>query len=371
VRVAAALVLIGVVLAGSATDAAAQETAGTVCARVGAGAKVGTVTDPALVELSGLVARHTHPGVLWAHNDSGGFPVVYALSATGKALGAYPVEGAEAVDWEDIGIGPGPEAGRSYLYLADIGDNGSARDHVIVYRVAEPGAAPDGTGGTLPLVDALTIRYPEGPADAESLFVDPLEGDVYVITKNLSGRSRVLRAGADVVAAGGSITMEEVARFQAAGLAAIGSGRGLPATMVTAADISPDGSTVLVRTYQDVLVFERPQGRPLAEAFEAKPCSAPSLAEPQGEAIAFADDGASYVTIGEGAGPPVHRFEIDPPIVATTVPAATTTRPSVDPDPGDEDDSDVLPIVLLVGFLVVAGVIVLVAVRSRPSRRHE
>ena len=160
-----------------------------------------------------------------------------------------------------------------------------------------------GPGGTLPLVDALTIRYPDGPADAESLFVDPLDGDLYVITKNLSGRSRVLRAGADVVAAGRAITMEEVGRFQAASLAAIGSGPGLPATMVTAADISPDGSTVLVRTYQDVLVFERPKGRPLAEAFEARPCSAPSLAEPQGEAIAFADDGASYVTIGEGARP--------------------------------------------------------------------
>ena len=132
--------------------------------------------------------------------------------------------------------------------------------------------------------------------------------------------------------------------------------------MVTAADISPDGSTVLVRTYQDVLVFERPAGRPLAEAFEARPCSAPSLAEPQGEAIAVADDGASYMTISEGAGPPVHRFAIDPPLVATTVPATTTTRPPVDPDPADEDDdSGGLSIVLLVGFLVVAGVIVLVA----------
>ena len=164
---------------------------------MGAGEEVGTVADPAVVELSGIAASRAHPGVLWVHNDSGGVPVVYALSSTGEALGAYAVDGAEAVDWEDIGIGPGPEAGRSYLYLADIGDNGSAREHVTVYRVAEPDAAPNGTAATLPLVDALTIRYPDGPSDAESLFVDPLDGDLYVITKNLSGRSRVLRASAD------------------------------------------------------------------------------------------------------------------------------------------------------------------------------
>ena len=192
-RVGAALVVATVVLAGSATGARAQGRGPAACSGMGTGTEVGTVTEPAVVELSGLVASRTHAGVLWAHNDSGGAPVVYALSATGEALGAYPVDGAEAVDWEDIGIGPGPETGHSYLYLADIGDNGSTREHVTVYRAAEPDAAPDGTGGPLPLVDALTIRYPDGPADAEALFVDPLDGDLYVITKNLSGRSRVLR----------------------------------------------------------------------------------------------------------------------------------------------------------------------------------
>jgi hypothetical protein len=370
-RFLAGLVVALAVLTAAPVLDARERAAPDGCRGFGPGSEVGTVAEPGLVELSGLVAGRAHPEVLWAHNDSGGAPEVFALSATGAALGRYAIEGAEATDWEDIGIGPGPEEGTSYLYLADIGDNGSTREHVTVYRVVEPEAEPDGSGGSLPLVDALTIRYPDGPSDAESLFVDPLDGDLYVITKALSGMSRVLRATAEDVAAGGDITMEDVGGFQASNLADIGSGEGLPATMVTGADISPDGSVVLVRTYQDVLVFERPAGRLLPEAFEEEPCSAPSLAEAQGEAIAVAADGASYTTISEGEGPPVHQFEIDPPRVdtATTEPTTSTTVVAPDEEPASEDESGDFSILLVIGFLAVAGVVLFVVVR-RQSRRN-
>jgi hypothetical protein len=41
---------------------------------------------------------------------------------------------------------------------------------------------------------------------------------------------------------------------------------------------------------------------------------APEIAEPQAEAIGFAANGASRVTIGEGAGAVVHRFTVRPPL---------------------------------------------------------
>jgi hypothetical protein len=344
------------------------------CTGFGPGKEVGAVVTAGIVELSGLVASRAFPKALWAHNDSGGAPEVFALTPTGAPLGDYAVEGAEAVDWEDIGIGPGPDEGTSYLYIADIGDNGAQREHVTVYLAAEPDAEPTGTTtGTLTVADELTIRYPDGPSDAESLFVDPLDGDMYIITKKLSGMSRVLRATAEDVAAGGDITMEDVGGFQASSLADIGGGEGLPATMVTGADISPDGSAVFVRTYQDVLVFERPEGRPLTDAFEAGPCSAPSIREPQGEAIAVSVDGAYYTTISEGDDQPVHRFAIDPPRVetATTEPATTSTTPVVtDVQRPIDDETGGFSILLVIGFLAVAGAVLFVVVRKQQRRNR-
>jgi len=37
-----------------------------------------------------------------------------------------------------MAAGPGPERGKSYLYLGDIGDNNEARAEIVVYRVPEP-----------------------------------------------------------------------------------------------------------------------------------------------------------------------------------------------------------------------------------------
>jgi hypothetical protein len=359
VRALAGLAVVGALVLAPTGTAAGQDPTPPACGGFSRGTEAGTVGDPEVVELSGIVASRAHPGVLWVHNDSGGASEVAALSSTGEALGHFAIEGAEAVDWEDIGIGPGPEEGRSYLYLADIGDNASTREHVTVYVAAEPDAAPDGDDDSLPLVEELTIRYPDGPSDAESLFVDPLEGDLYIITKNVSGASRVLRASAGTVSAGGQITMEDVG--------GIGAEQGLPPTIATAADIAPDGSTVLVRTYQDVLVFRRPAGQPLAAAFEAAPCSAPSEAEPQGEAIAFSADGAAYLTSSEGAAQPLYRFGVDPPLVPTTTTGPARSMPLAESDNSSSGVPVVVVIVLAVAALVVVAAVVVL--RSRRTVR--
>jgi hypothetical protein len=111
----------------------------------------------------------------------------------------------------------------------------------------------------------------------------------------------------------------------------------------------------------------------VASAFTKRPCTAPSVQERQGEAIAFAADGRAYYTSSEGLNPPIHRFGIDPPLAATTTttattaPATTTTTPADDPD--DPDDGGVVPTGLIVGGLVVAaGVVVGVGLLIR--RRH-
>lgn len=89
-------------------------------------------------EISGLAASRTSPGVLWAHADSGDSPRCFVLSDTAQRLGTFNLTGATHTDWEDIDIGPGPEPGISYVYIGDIGDNGTSRCNVQVYRFPEP-----------------------------------------------------------------------------------------------------------------------------------------------------------------------------------------------------------------------------------------
>src|SRR5215216_6549416 len=101
-------------------------------------ATIGTIKDGSVTESSGLAASRLTPGAYWTHNDDGAF--IYAFDNRGDSLGAFRVTDAEARDWEDIAVGPGPEGGNgnSYLYIGDIGDNNSSRKEIVVYRIPEP-----------------------------------------------------------------------------------------------------------------------------------------------------------------------------------------------------------------------------------------
>jgi hypothetical protein len=185
-----------------------------------------------------------------------------------------------------------------------------------VYRVPEP-TGPLTATGTLTGTETISLRYPEHPVDAESMFVDPRSGDLFVIDKEyLSAVGHVFRAPKRQLVDGADVTMAEVASFTLARddtLLAPGVAK-FPGTIITGADISPDGSTILVRTYRRVLAFSRPAGKPVAAAFTQPSCAAPQIDEPQGEAVGFAADSASYFTISEGAGAAVHRFVVKPPL---------------------------------------------------------
>ena len=252
----------------------------TRCERIAPPVQVGTVADPGLSEISGIALSRAFDGVIWAHNDSGGDPVVVALDRSGATLGEVTLQGG-ARDWEDIAIGPGP--GTDHIYVADIGDNDSVRESVEILRFPEPDPAESGT------VDPqrLRVTYPGGPADAEALVADP-SGDVFILTKVVLGQARLLRIPASSWV--DSETVAETVGSVDVGLLGI----------VTGADASPDGTLVAVRTYFDVYLFS---GDTVADALAGPRCAAPAPSERQGEAIALTPTG--YLTIGEGANQPV------------------------------------------------------------------
>jgi hypothetical protein len=292
--------------AGAATSSSRSPVLAAACGGTLQASTTGTVASDALTEISGIAASRRNRGVYWVHNDSGDTARVFAIDAAGKTLGEFALDGAQAVDWEDIAVGPGPgQSVRSRawsIYVADIGDNAATRASVTVYRVPEPKVTHAGDHGARVLrgAAALTFTYPDGAHDAEALLVDPRSHDLLVVTKDLVGGRGVVYRGRADAAGGTAAVLERVADVS------LGLGRG-----VTGGDVTADGGTVALRTYLSVVLYPRPAGTPLWRAFSEESCAgaAPSLlAERQGEAIAFVPGARAYVTVGEGAHPPVHRF---------------------------------------------------------------
>jgi hypothetical protein len=253
------------------------------------------VQDPEAVELSGLVASRTRRGILWSHNDSGDRPRLFALTTRGRTLGSFDVTGAQAQDWEDIATGPAPGGDGAALYPADIGDNDARRPDIVVYRVAEPDPAAGG-GATAPAA-ALTLRYPDGPHDAEALLVDPRRPRLVIVTKSLDGRAGVYSA---------AIPPALPARrtLRRAGVLELGL-----ANPVTAGDVSADGSVLVLRTYGRLYVWARGTSESLVRTLRRAPCASPTaLTEPQGEAVALARGGRVAFTVSEGSRPALRRY---------------------------------------------------------------
>jgi hypothetical protein len=262
------------------------------------------LVSPVIVEASGIAASRTNPNVIYTHNDSGGEPEIFAIQTTnGHRLATYRLEGADTNDWEDIAVGPGPEPGVSYIYVGDIGDNGGNRENINVYRVREPAVPTRGTPPTVTLrdVEQLEFRYPDGGNNAETMMVDPVTGDLYVVGKDGSGTSPVYRASPPFIPFD-RVVMELVTtlRFGEPPL----EGR----RETTAGDFSPSGNLIAIRTYDAIHIWRRPRGRTVDEAFASEPCDAPQVDEPQGEAICFDADSGGYFTLSEGRGQQLYYF---------------------------------------------------------------
>jgi hypothetical protein len=328
-----------------------------LCSRFGEPEVGGTVTEPRLIELSGLAASRDHAGVLWAHNDSGGEAELYAMAEDGTALGAYPIAGITPEDWEDVAVGPRPVGSGSALYIGDIGDSSAGRSSVEVHLVSEPLGTPVAPGEPLSDVETVELRHPDGAADAEALLVDPRTGDLVIVTKSLVGASQVLTAPAGALRPGAPVTMRVAGPLRVP--LPPDPGPGFPGTMVTAGDVAPDGSIALLRTYRSVLAFERAEGDTLAEALLGEPCFAPQAEEAQGEAIAFTADGSAYVTASEGAGARLHRIEIAAPSTpssTTTASSPTTPPPAADgPEAAGDRSAAAATLVVVGAVLLVLG----------------
>lgn len=254
-----------------------------------AGQTVGIVNESMVDEISGLAGSIRNPGVYWCHNDSGGGAYVYAMDSGGSLLARYLLSGAPGRDFEDIATYRDPATGKTWVYVADTGDNSqSGGPRYNIHRFEEPYVAP--TQGfvnrTLSNYETITVEYPDKSHDAESLFVDPLTGDLYLLTKR-DVKSMVFRAPAPL-----STSTVNTMRYETT----------MQVTWLLAADISPEGDRIITKTTDKIYLYDREPGESIKDALSGTPEQIPYVQEVKGEALAFDKHGDGFLTTSEMDG---------------------------------------------------------------------
>jgi hypothetical protein len=219
------------------------------------------ISDPALSEVSGMVATSN---ALQVHNDSGDGPYLYNLAYDGQRMTPYQFADVKPIDVEAVALDG------DTIYIGDVGRNGSREPVYTVYR--------------WPNQNPLHFRFPSNAVhDIEAMIV--INGTVMVITKQY--RSELWTLGGFVMRKLGALIDSE----------------GNHIHRVT--DATRDGSTVLVRTYGSLHLFDWSSGVDL----QAKR-KLPAVGEQQGEAVALLGD--TYWTMSEYSGQGyafLHRYE--------------------------------------------------------------
>jgi len=265
-----------------------------------------TIKEKSISESSGLVVSRQTPGAYWTHNDSGDGPFIYSFDNHGDSLGIFRVTGAQARDWEDISIGPGPQQDKSYLYIGDIGDNNSVRRDVVIYRVVEP-ALDTATRkltkvkpGTTEPAEVFRLQYPDGPHDAEALLVHPYTGHIYIVSKLLISDPVVYEA-VPPFTDGKTMKMTRIGTIHVPSL--FGG-------VVTGGSVSPDGRRVALCDYFQGYELVLPAGsNNFNDIWKQRMVGFDFGKRKQGESIAYSADGKALLGTSEGRGTPLIQVE--------------------------------------------------------------
>lgn len=283
-------------------------------------------TDPDVVESSGLVVDGPllGGGLVLTVNDSGDVARVFAVDpATGDTVGTTSFASADGADVDDVeALAP---AGPGRVWVADVGDNARSRDEVRLYEV------PVGRGRRDVVAEPLTVSYPDGAHDAESLVRHPGTGRLAIVTKDvLGGTVQALPRGAGP---GDEVVTEP-----------LGGVLGL----ATDAAFWPDGRHLLVRGYGGARAYAWPGLEPVGDL--------PLPRQRQGEGLAVSGDGRVLVS-SEGLRQPVLAVAVPAPLRAALEGRGPVSRGAPEPVPAARaDDAAPGPWSWAGGALVVAVV---------------
>lgn len=258
-----------------------------------------TFQDKRIGESSGLVDLGTS---MVTTNDSGDTARVFVVDgSSGETVGLTSFS-ATTLDVESLA-----PAGPEEVWVGDIGDNTRSREDVTVYRVPV-GRRQIEVGSP----EEFRLVYPDGPHDAESLFVDSA-GRLNLVTKSLTGAG-VYRAPATLRATGTN-RLTAVAKL---------------GDFATDAAVLGNGRFVVVRGPGQASVYTFP-------AFDRVGTFALPR-QPQGEGISVGPGGRIRIS-SEGVGSTVKEVQLPAAIAAAMQqPSPPTTTPLPSAEDGSRDD---------------------------------
>ncbi len=231
-------------------------------------------------EASGVCDSRSMPGNVWFEEDGDNPNSIHLFSHQGQYKGAVQMPFPNR-DWEDIAIGPGPEAGKNYLYLAEIGDNLAVYDNkYYIYRFLEP----QSLNQPVTAYDRIAFQYPDGSRDAECILLDPATKDIYIVSK------REFNVRLYMLPYPQSVTEIQTAKFI----------QTLPYMFITSGGISSDGKEIVIRNYEVLYYWYRRDGETIPETLSrTRDALLPYVRESQGEGFCFDKDGNGYFTNSE------------------------------------------------------------------------
>lgn len=253
---------------------------------------VGTLGMPRVRECSGMGTSRGAKSILWAHNDSGDLPQIYAFDLTGKHLGTVAIDGAKNVDWEDMATLIWN--GKPYIAIADVGDNQAKRDKCQIHLVPDLPPPGDSFPNKIAVERTIEFSYKDGPHDCESIGFDHQSQSFILVSKSWGAYCDVYELKIPAADDESVQTAKPIARLKLAGF--------------TGFDMAPDATRAIGVTYADAYEFTRKPSETWAEAFQHKPRQIPLPPRRQGEAICYGPDGKSIYTTSEGFNPPLIRI---------------------------------------------------------------
>ncbi|WP_276371415.1 hypothetical protein [Chryseolinea sp. H1M3-3] len=236
-----------------------------------------------LKEVSGLATSIANKDMLWTHNDSGNDAEIFLLDESLNIKSAFRLAGIKNRDWEDIAVGPGPDASKTYVYVGDIGDNNAVYPYKYIYRFEEPVYSANAEVVVISDFDTIIFQLDDGIKDTESLMIDSGTKNLYVVSKREDPvyvyELKYSDMAKDTVVAKKKIS--------------------LPLHQIVAADYMAASGDVLMKNYQHIYYWENTSDEPLITLLKKQPVEIPYVEEPQGESITWKRDGSGFYTLSE------------------------------------------------------------------------